>query len=245
MHHDRKGELATLASALLWGSSFAAIKMGLAHIDPIPFVILRFIFATLFSIVIYASMQKSFKLSIFKNRYIYFMGFFNAVGFLFQYLGLDLTTAIKTSLLININLIFVMTISHFYLGEVITPRKLFSVAGGVIGIFLLITGGDLTALKSGYLLGDIMVLLAGFSWSVYIVLSRKIISEGADIFELNYMIMLITALILLPFGIGSEFHITEQNLIFTLYVALFCTTIPSFCGHTASKQFRQHRRRFC
>jgi len=226
MFGSRKGEAATLASTLFWGSSFVAIKMGLEHVDPVPFAIIRFLFAALFSTVVFCAVRRRLTSSLLRNRYLYLMGIFNAGGFLLQYLGIDRTTAIKSSLLVNINLIFVMILSHYYLGERATPRKLLSVAGGIFGIFLLVTEGDFDVLHTGTLAGDLIVLMSGFTWAWYIVISRKVMSNGTDIFEVNYILMLLTAAFLLPFGIGASFEVSRTGLYYILYVAFFCTTIP-------------------
>lgn len=226
MFGSRKGEAATLASTLFWGSSFVAIKMGLEHVDPVPFAIIRFLFAALFSTVVFCAVRRRLTSSLLRNRYLYLMGVFNAGGFLLQYLGIDRTTAIKSSLLVNINLIFVMILSHYYLGERATPRKLLSVAGGIVGIFLLVTEGDFDVLHTGTLAGDLIVLMSGFTWAWYIVISRKVMSNGTDIFEVNYILMLLTAAVLLPFGIGASFEVSRTGLYYILYVAFFCTTIP-------------------
>jgi len=225
MIHKWKGELSTFLATLFWGSSFVAIKSGLDHIDPIPFVVLRFILATLFFTVIFLAYKKTLKISLLRNRLVYLMAFFNAGGFLFQYIGLDLTSAIKGSLLININVIFVMLIAHFYLKELISATKAISVLGGILGIFLLITEGNLSILTTGSIRGDVIVLMAGACWAFYITLSRKVVREGACIFELNYMLVILTTLILLPFLWGTEVNLNGSSMIYLIYVAFFCTIV--------------------
>ena len=226
MIESRKGEAATLLSTIFWGSSFVAIKMGLEHVDPVPFAVVRFVIAAMISTVAFVAVRKRLSSSLLRNKYLYLMGIFNAAGFYLQYIGIDRTTAIKSSLLININLIFVMIISHFYLGEHATKRKMVSVFGGIVGIFLLVTEGEFDMLHSGTLTGDILVLLSGFTWAWYIVFSRKVMSAGADIFEVNYILLVITALVLLPTGIGSDFAISRTGMLYIVYAAFFCTTIP-------------------
>jgi len=220
-----RGELATFAATLFWGSSFVAIKMGLEHIDPIPFVVMRFLFASIFFTIIFFAYKKTLKVSLLRNRFVYLMAVFNAAGFMLQYVGLDHTSAIKGSLLININVIFVMLVAHFFLGELVTKKKLVSVIGGVFGIFLLVTEGDLSLLASGTIKGDVIVLLGGTCWAFYIALSRKVVKDGACIFELNYMLIILTTVLLAPFYWGSEFDITASNLMYIVYVAFFCTIV--------------------
>jgi len=222
---DRKGELSTFAATLFWGSSFVAIKSGLDYMDPVPFVVLRFIMATVFFTIIFLLYKKTLRISLFKNKYVYLMSVFNAGGFMFQYLGLDYTSAIKGSLLININVIFVMLIAHFYLKELVTTKKAISVIGGVIGIFLLVTEGDLSLLTSGSIKGDLIVLVGGTCWAVYITLSRKVVRDGACIFELNYMLTILTTIILLPFLWGTNFDLNSTSMGYIVYVAFFCTIV--------------------
>ena len=69
------------------------------------------------------------------------------------------------------------------------------------------------------------MLLGGTCWAFYIVLSRKVVKDGACIFELNYMLVLLTSLLLLPFLWGTDVHLTRENMLFIVYVALFCTVV--------------------
>lgn len=224
---DRKGEIATLGSTLFWGSSFIAIKMGLDHIDPIPFAVIRFLFAALFSTIIYFVLKRRLSSSLLKNRLVYVLSLCNALAYLLQNFGIDLTTAIKASLLININLIFVLVISHFYLKERVTSKKLSAVFIGLIGITLVVTEGNFDLLHSGTLLGDFIVLGSGLAWACYLVLSRKVIAAGADIIELNYILMVLTALFLLPsMAVSHDVVLSMENMKYILYMAFFCTTIP-------------------
>ncbi|HOP08899.1 MAG TPA: DMT family transporter [Candidatus Methanofastidiosa archaeon] len=225
MLQGRKGELATFAATLFWGSSFVVIKSGLNQIDPMPFVVLRFIAASILFTVIFLICRKGLGTGLLRNKYVYLMSLFNAGGFLFQYIGLDHTSAIKGSLLVNINVIFVMLIAHFYLNETVTPRKALSVLGGVLGIFLLITEGDLGVLGSGSGKGDMAVLVGGVCWAFYIVLSRKVVRDGADIFGLNYMLTILTTAVLLPLLWGTEFDLNAGSMAYILYIAFFCTIV--------------------
>ena len=155
----------------------------------------------------------------------------NGFGFMLQYTGLVLTTAAKTALLVDLNVIAVAILSWKFYKEPMTSSKLLGVVLGVMGAVLITTNGNPSAMAHGELSGDVLVFLAGLSWAAFIVLHKKFQTQKQmDPVELSAVVMVITALSLFPsslvFGsLGFE-RIPLQGWEWIGFIALACTVVP-------------------
>jgi drug/metabolite transporter (DMT)-like permease len=88
----RRAVILTGLAGVLWGTSFPAIKIGLRYVDAYQFVFLRFFLASLimfFVLLIKGNLGFEFA----KRRTIWFLGIANGVAYLFQYVGMNSTSA--------------------------------------------------------------------------------------------------------------------------------------------------------
>ena len=109
---DRKDAVfLTILAGVLWGTSFPAIKIGLEFVDPYMFVFLRMLLASVLTLLI-AFATNNFDVSLAKEKSIWYLGLLNGFSYLIQYVGMNYTTASKSSLLINLSAVWV---GHFEL----------------------------------------------------------------------------------------------------------------------------------
>ncbi len=233
MRGSRGAILATLGAGLLWGSSFAVIKLGLRTIDPYWFVFLRFGCASLIALVyLGASGRLGDVAALLRSPLVIWLGVTNAVGFIFQFKGQTLTTAGHAALIINSCTIYVAIASRFIFGERFGLLKTLAVAAGMVGVFLVTTGGRLGAAIGPELRGDVLVLVAAFTWAAFILLDKKIVATlTVDVRALTGAMVVVTAAAALPcalvLGRGS-FPSASPEWWTIPYTAVFCTVIPFF-----------------
>lgn len=233
MKGTRGAVLATLAAGLLWGSSFAVIKIGLRSIDPFWFVFLRFAAASVLALVVSAAAGRTSKVfALLKNPLVIWLGVSNAAGFVFQFKGQTMTTASNAALLINASTIFVAIASRVVFRERFGPLKILAVLIGAAGVFLVTTGGRPELAGGTAVRGDLLVLTAAFLWTFFILLDKKIVtSPGADVRALTAAMVTVTAVAALPvalvFGRGG-FPAPSPELWTVPYTATFCTVAPFF-----------------
>ncbi|MBD3347571.1 MAG: EamA family transporter [Candidatus Eisenbacteria bacterium] len=225
--------LATVLASLLWGSSFSVIKIGLRTIDPYWFVFLRFSIAAALALVYLWSIGRLGKaLALARHPLVIWLGVANAVGFIFQFKGQTLTTAVNAALIINSCTIYVAIVSKFVFGERFGPPKLLGVALGILGVYLVTTGGRLTVAFGESVRGDLIVLGGALAWTAFIVLDKKVVELlDVDVRSLTGAMVLLTALSSLPaaviFGRG-EFPGVSPELWTIPYTSVFCTILPFF-----------------
>ena len=217
-------------SSILWGSSFVSAKIGLAYVDPFSFAFLRLAIAASVLLVVLL-IQRRFRFAMLKQRSVWFLGALNGLGFLLQYVGLEFTTAAKTALLVDLNVLIVALLSWRLFQESFGKRKQLGVFLGVVGAAMITTNGDLSNLAGGQLLGDVFVFSAGVVWAFFIVHHKQILLEkDQDAIELSAVVMIATALVLLPAavilgGLTSSI-IPVEGWELVVYMAVACTVLP-------------------
>jgi drug/metabolite transporter (DMT)-like permease len=217
-------------SSILWGSSFVSVKIGLEYVDPYDFAFLRLAFAAPVLLVVLL-LRKRFRFAVLKQKSVWFLGILNSGGFVLQYVGLKFTTAAKTALLIDLNVLIVAILSWWLFQESFGKRKQIGVFLGVLGAVMVTTNGDLSSLTSGQLLGDVLVFSAGLAWALFIVLHKQILLEkDQDAIQLSAVVMIATALLLLPAAVflgGFPWSsIPVQGWQLVAYTAIACTVLP-------------------
>ena len=172
-----------------------------------------------------------------RDRRIFALGLFNALGYLFQFIGMEYTTAGKASLLINMNVIVVAVLSFLILREAMGRQKILAITISVLGVILITTNGNLQTLWSGAFIGDMVVLLGGVIWAFYIVYSKKFLnssnSNEVNSMDLTSAVIIMTMLVLaVPAAIYSFYDPSSLSaltaapaIIAVCYTGLVCTTI--------------------
>ena len=185
-------------SGVLWGTSFVAMKVGLGYVDPYSFAFLRLVTASVFSAALLFVRERP-KLNVLRDRRIWVLGILNAGGFILQYVGISYTTANRTALITNSNVAFTAFLSWSLYHEPMGFGNLLALPLSVLGLFLLVTGGDLSTLSGGQVMGDLLVLLAGLVWSFFLVLNKDIVSRrSTNVSQMVAWVMLVTTIGIAP-----------------------------------------------
>ncbi len=184
---SKRGILAVLAAAIIWGTSFLLIDKTVDQLDLIYegvgyaiSLFYRLLFAFLSSLLVYIAVnvrQLKSELFYFKRRNVYVLTLLNVGGYFFQFLGAALTESAKLALLVNANIILVPILSYLWLHESMNYRKVGGMMMGVVGLFLVTTGGLFGPIVEGELVGNLISMCGGLCWAVYIVLSRKMLAQ--------------------------------------------------------------------
>ncbi|MFQ6075019.1 MAG: DMT family transporter [Candidatus Bathyarchaeia archaeon] len=167
---------------ILWGSSFALIKLGLEEIPPITLAFLRFLLATpLLVAFTYIRNPKGLDTSVLRDwRRFSLLGLTGVTLYhTFQNLGLRLTTASNSSVIIAANPIFISLLSIPLLKERMNLWKILGVALGFSGTLLIIVHEGPISLASNPLgmVGDLLSLGAGVCWALYSTLGKRMLSS--------------------------------------------------------------------
>lgn len=197
MARDRAaaGIAATVLAAILWGSSFSINDIGLGHMGPGTFVLLRFTVAAVVTLAALAFFR-GFDASLLRRRWFWGLCAANAAAFLLQYAAQTMTTPARTALFVNTSAFTVALIERVFFSMRIGPRRWVAIGVGFVGASVLLVGADLGALAPrGRLVGDVLAMLAGLVWAVFFVANDRAV-ERADPIHLTAWTFAGTAILL-------------------------------------------------
>jgi drug/metabolite transporter (DMT)-like permease len=222
-----------MGAGLLWGSSFSVIKIGLRSIDPYWFVFLRFAIAAVLALTYLAATGRMRQVvRLVRHPLVIWLGVTNAIGFVFQFKGQTLTTAGNAALIINSCTIYVAIASRFVFRERFGPLKFLGVVVGMAGVYLVTTGGKLAISFGDTITGDLLVLVAAFTWTAFILLDKKIVGLiDVDVRALTGAMVAVTALTSLPIALllgRGSFPSFGPEWWTIPYTSVLCTVIPFF-----------------
>ncbi|MDP3065585.1 MAG: DMT family transporter, partial [Methanobacteriaceae archaeon] len=194
------GYISVIIAMVLWGLSNTFNKILLSNLDPIDLAALSYCLAAVFLFAVrYSPLQTRLltlintghDLENFMNKKDYVILFITAllgtvVAPLLYLNGLNLTTAVNASLLLIVEILFVIIIGVLFLKEHINRKDSFAFLFIIVGTIFLVTQGQAENFSISLDLGSLLIIGAAFFWSIDTTLS-KLLSYKGDI-------ILITAL---------------------------------------------------
>jgi drug/metabolite transporter (DMT)-like permease len=164
---------------VIWALNFVIIKIGLASVPAMAFNALRYPLA---SITVYLILRRSGPIprprgnDVWRVLALGFLG--NFLYQLFFITGVDHTRAGTASLLLASTPIITALLSAALGHERVTPRMWIGAFAAFLGLALVVLGNP-TATTEGLHLrtGDLIMVLASFSWAIYTVGSKKLIDR--------------------------------------------------------------------
>ena len=233
----RRYELILVVAGIIWGTSFAAGKIGVDHMDPVLFSALRYSFGAL-AIFIALVAMKQFDFSVFKIKGLWIIALFNAIAMLFQNVGMTMTSATNTVLLVDINVIFIVILAVFVLKERLNRWMVIGLLIGLAGVFVISTNGDVTAILSGSFEGNMMVFGAGILWAFYVVLLTRELNGTKLLASATGAVIIETAVFLIPIMLimTRDYSIESTGTLAALYAGIFCTALAFVLYSVGLKQ---------
>lgn len=195
--------------------TFAKLVMNEGYVKPFGFVLLRVLGATILFWILGAFMPKE---KIDKKDYKVFLlaaVFGVATNMLLFLKGLELTTPIHASVIITITPIIILIFSSFFLKERVTGLKILGVVLGFAGAVILTIYGKSTRVGDNVLLGNIMVFINAISFSIYIIIIKKLTAKYHPFTFIKWL-FLFGLFLVLPFGYSEMQEIQWHT--FTSYV---------------------------
>ena len=190
---DYQGHLAMLTANILWGLMAPISKKVLSSglIDAISLTTFRLVGAA----VLFWIASFFIKKEEVSPRDMIRLFFAALLGIVFNQgsyiMGVSLTSPINASIVTTTSPIITMIIAALYLKEPITGKKIAGIFIGASGALLLIIGSQqtMTATNGGSIWGDLLCLLAQFSYSIYFVLFKGLIGRYSPVTLMKWMFM--------------------------------------------------------
>lgn len=138
--------------------------------------------------------------------------------------GVSYTYPIHASLLLLITPILITFIAAYFLKEKVTFLKIIGLMLGVSGACILILSGHNTGKGNNFLLGDLLVILSTFAYTIYFILVKPLLQKYPfmDVMRWTFTFGF---LMILPVGWKefslinlNNFHLSEYTLLFLIVV---------------------------
>jgi drug/metabolite transporter (DMT)-like permease len=216
---------------LFWAGNYIVGKMLVGLISPIWITFLRWLFASIILIFISKKIDNPSFDTIKKNLIpLTMMGILGILGYnLILYTALNYTSPLNASLINSLNPGILVLFSFFLLKEKISIQKIIGILVSLSGVLIVITKNNILVLKSlTFNFGDILMIIAIIVWSLYTIISKKLV-DIKPITATAYS-GLIAVIILIPMVIfiGKPPEVINLKLILSmLYIILF-PSIGSF-----------------
>lgn len=211
--------LALTSVAAVWGASFVLMKDALAGQSVDDFLATRFIIATAALILIRPQSLREINREMLGKGAL--LGLFLGSGYLFQTIGLHLTTAATTGFITGLYVVFTPILGALFLKSTVTRNEWIGVGMATVGLALLSFKG----LSVG--LGELSVLLSALFFAFHILglgrWSGKFATYPLTIVQLGTIALLTTVLAVIDKG--YELPNTHQEWKATIFTALLATSV--------------------
>lgn len=234
-----------ILATFFWGSTFVLVKEALANIDPISFLALRFVgTAILVSFTLRFLYNDISIKELFFNKYGWILGFLLNLSFLFQTIGLSLTSPGNAAFVTSLYVPFVPLFLILFFKRSVNRIIYLWTAIAILGLILLTLNLDTLALN----LGDIVILITAVSLALHIIYTSEFstkASEGSLIMAQFLSMAVFSSFLLLTqeaynFVTEEQFNNPLNELtpivILALLITIVFATIYAFYVQTAAQK---------
>jgi len=222
MGSTRRDYALILLASVLWGTSFPGSKLTVGTVDPLFLTFARMGLGAALGVTVLVILHR-LDPKMFHEPIVWILGAINAIGFDLQNEGIFLTTASRTALLVNVNIVFIVIFMALFFREAITRAKVAGILIGGLGVLVLATKLDPTTLSGGQFAGDVLVFLAGLTWAFYVAGTKSRVDRGGDYVALTAAILGTSAV----FAAVPLFFVGWPFAPLMLYVASMRTISPT------------------
>lgn len=223
MTSKSRAELALLATTLIWGNTFVAMKFILVDTTPLMNVATRFATAALIFLLIFRKTLFPIpRASVIKGS---ILGLFLFLGFISQNIGLKYTTASKSAFITGMMVVFVPLL------QIIVERRAPKL-GNVLGVVMVAVGLWFLTSPSGseFNIGDSLTIVCAVVFAVYIVY-LDVISKEMTTPQLTFLQIASCAV----YGWGillltetPTFAMSTSSFVALAYLTLLATVLTTY-----------------
>jgi drug/metabolite transporter (DMT)-like permease len=231
MSKNVKAHLALLGANLIYGANYSLAKEVVPHwIGPSGMIVIRVCGAVVLFGLLWI-LKPEWPRREDTTRFLICAVTGVAVNQLMFFEGLSLTTPIQASIILTANPVLVLLAAALIARESITWRKICGIVLGLLGALVLLVQRDSASGGTNIPLGNFFILINALSYSLYLVLVRKLMAKYRVITVMTW-VFLPGLLMVAPFGIG-QFSAVNWNVMpdHILYLVGFIVIGTTFLAY--------------
>ncbi len=232
-----------LFAVIVWGGTFIATKLALQEASPSTLVFLRFGMGVLI-LGATVALRRQFALPA-RAEWGYF-ALVGVIGVTFhqwlQATGLQTAAATTTAWIVATIPVFTALLGWLFLKERLTFLRVFGIGLAGLGVLLIVSKGNLSALAAGKFgtPGDFLILISAVNWAVFSILSRRGLEQHPAARMMFYVMLfgwLFAGLWLFGFGpgLGEVAHFTRNGWGNVLVLGIFGSGLAYIAWYDALK----------
>lgn len=231
---------ALIMVTFLWGTSFAAAKVGMRELGPLNLAMLRFVIAASVFGGILLLMKDNNTIERQDIPQFFLLGFLAITSYFYiQYTGLTYTTTINAALIIATSPICTALMGAFLGWEHFSLKNGLGILTAFTGVGFIITNGHFTSLfESRTLIGNVLLQVNAVVWAGVTIYGKKLLLKYRPFVAMAY-IHIFGTLMLIPFiffpGPFAAVPLAKEVLAITwptiasaFYLALLCSVFSYF-----------------
>ncbi|RKX82607.1 MAG: hypothetical protein DRP57_09545 [Spirochaetes bacterium] len=230
---------------IVWATVYPITKMIVSNVDPLFISFLRYLIGLVPIAPFFIHEVRKNRVKFKRNELIEMslIGLLGVTAFaLFLFYGIELSTASNGSLLANTQPIFTTLIAPLIISESFSFSRILGAVIGLVGISLVVTGGNFTHLdlSEGHYLGNFLLVLSALSMSVYSILIKKHIANYGGLIPtfitmVSGVLFLSLPILIIENGFGSILSISLHDWLLLAYVGVVGTAIVYLMFNSALK----------
>jgi drug/metabolite transporter (DMT)-like permease len=208
---------------VIWGGTFAVVKLGMEDFSPIALVAIRFVVATFVLLALFH--RRIFPLPFTAIQKGSLLGLFLFLGFVAQNIGLTITTASKSAFVTGMMVLFVPMLQFVIERRAPKLGNILGVAVVSLGLWFLTSPAG-----SAFNIGDALTLVCAVLFAIYIVyldvVSKEMTTHQLLFIQLSSMG--IYSILAVLFFETPRLVFRTQSVLVLLYLTLLATLVTTW-----------------
>ena len=221
-----------LLTSLLFSGSFIAGKYTTFDLQPLTASLLRYLIALLF-LTGFAGYYGRTSLKIKREDIasLFVLGLFGIAAYhYFFFLSLRYTEVANTAIINALTPVVTGVAAAIFIGERLSRTNYFGILIASIGVIILLTKGGISNLSGlQFNRGDLLMLLSVFSWVIYTLIVKKLVTKYSG-FTVTFYATLFGTILLFLFALTEDpvnqiRHISVVSIFSVIYMGIFASGI--------------------
>jgi len=215
---------------LFWAGNYIFGKFVVSEMTPLGLTFTRWLFASMILLVIAHSCEKPKWGKVLKNwPSMLGLAVFGMIAYnLMLYYALHFTSPTNASLVNAFSPGLIAVVSALYLREKVSWIQFSGILVSFLGVLLIMTKGHLLQLfNMQYNFGDVLMILAVISWTIYSMIGKKLTS--VPLITSTALSGIFAAVIMAPFALSQGLNLAHLSTVAVTGVA-YISIFPSVCS---------------